>query len=83
VDQQAEIARLTHERLHWQDEATRLNRIVHAQRARIQQLEGSPQTLLWRRVVTFLQVIEPVLLRATHREDRMDLEKKIREVIDV
>lgn len=83
MDQQAEIARLTHERLHWQDEAMRLNAIVHAQRERIRLLEGSAKTTLWRRVVTFLQVIEPVLLRAQHREDRMDLEKKIREVIDV
>jgi len=77
------IAILTHERLHWQEEAERFNKIVHAQRERIRKLEGSPNTLVLRRVVTFLQVIEPVLLRADHREDRMDLEKKVRGMLDV
>ena len=51
----AEIARLEHERLHWQQEAERLNVIVHAQRARIRTFEGSPDRLLLQQIRTYLQ----------------------------
>ena len=47
-------ARLEHERIHWQQEAERLNVIVHAQRARIRALEGSPDRLLLQNIKTYL-----------------------------
>lgn len=56
-DEAAALAVLQHQRLHWQAEAERLNRIVHAQRDRIRDLEGSPNRLLLRKVVTYLQTI--------------------------
>jgi len=72
----AALAILQHERLHWQQEAERLNRIVHAQRDRIRDLEGSPNRLILWRVVKYLTNPRfPNLVEAS------ELEKALREML--
>lgn len=65
---QQQLAILQHRCLHWQGEAERLNGIVHAQRVRIRDLEGSPDRLLLRKVVTCLQTVGTVEASALERQ---------------
>lgn len=73
----AQLAILQHERLHWQAEAERFNKIVHAQRERIRILEGSPDRLILWRVVKYLSHARfPNLVEAS------ELEKALRKMLE-
>ena len=77
---QALVARLQHERMHWQEEAEKLNKVVHAQRDRIRDLEGSPERQLLLRLMTLCQNVRHQL-RETRPElasDAMALEQGLR-----
>jgi hypothetical protein len=79
----AEIARLEHERIHWQQEAQRLNVIVHAQRERIHALEGNPDRLLLQKIKTFLSSLDARLIGAQDRYDAYQLAEKLGVMLDV
>lgn len=78
------LARMTHERLHWQSETERFNKIVHAQRDRIRDLEGSPDRLLLRKMMTFFQSIgESTLLNLPQQAyvEAKGLQRQLQEVL--
>lgn len=75
---EARIAILQHERLHWQAEAERLNKIVHAQRDRIRLFEGGPDMILLRKVVTFLQVAD---IAWVDQQEAKSLEHQLKDML--
>lgn len=75
----AVVARLQHERLHWQEEAQKLNKIVHAQRDRIRDLESVPDRQLLLRIATCLHQVRFHLVQPRLYDEARELEQKLRE----